>query len=725
MAKIVKILLSLIAGLVGLFLVGAIALLLFFDPNDFRDDLSATVKEVTGRELIIEGELSVTVFPWLAVEIGRTTLGSAAGHGDEPFVSFEKASLSIELIPLITRQELSVGTIALDGLQANLVVARDGSTNWDDLTSIEVETTGAAPEPDEAVQLLDIAKLRLSDATIRYTDAQSGSRYELTGVTVESDRIVVGEPFDLDASFSFTAAPYDVAGALTIHGSVTLTESFEQLTVADLGIAGELRGLVSQPTPFHIDFRSIDVDMAGQTVAPGEIDLGLLGISIAADVERFSYADTLQIDAQLRVADFSLKELMQTLDLEVPITADPNAMTTVSFSGNARLGPDALSVHDVTVMLDDTTLRGELGIPMTTSGFLTFDLRADSINLDNYMAPASEVPVEAGVDKVGNIEIPLELIKALKVRGKLSLDEAFLGPMTFTNLQMGVNAAQQRLRLYPISAEFFAGTYEGDVRVDASGTVPTLSVNERIAGVDLGVLAKTVFETENIDGSVNGSFVLSGRGNTIAQIRRDLGGTMNFELLDGALLGTDVWHQLRSARAAYKLEEPPQASLPLRTEFSTIRMTGVVNQGVFENEDLLVEMPFLRITGAGTVDLDSTAIKYSVQARVLDGPEFHSDISEDELADFTQALIPIKIRGTLAEPGFSPDFEAMFREEVERAIDEKKDELKDKILRRLLGSDDSSEDTGDQAGDEPQQERDLEDVVKDELKKGLLDLLNH
>ncbi len=41
---------------------------LLFDPNDYKPQIMALVKEHTGRELTIPGEISVSVFPWLAQE---------------------------------------------------------------------------------------------------------------------------------------------------------------------------------------------------------------------------------------------------------------------------------------------------------------------------------------------------------------------------------------------------------------------------------------------------------------------------------------------------------------------------------------------------------------------------------------------------------------------------------------------------------------------------------
>ena len=126
MARLFKILVVLIVGAVGIVVIAAVALILFFDPNDFRDDISAQVKAATGRDLVIEGDLSLSVFPWIAVNIGRTQLGNADGFGDEPFLSFEEAKLSVRLAPLLFQQTVTIGTATLDTFSLNLEIAANG-----------------------------------------------------------------------------------------------------------------------------------------------------------------------------------------------------------------------------------------------------------------------------------------------------------------------------------------------------------------------------------------------------------------------------------------------------------------------------------------------------------------------------------------------------------------------------------------------------------------------
>ena len=713
MAKLGKLIAYIVAGIVGLFVIAAVALTLFFDPNDFRDEIAAGVKDATGRELNIEGDITLSVFPWLAVEVGQTALGNADGFGEAPFARFDNARLSVRVMPLLLRQEVAVGTASLSGFEANLAVAANGATNWDDLSQAS-EQTDSAPAESSGDFKLDIANVDLSNARVTYTDAQSGGAYSITDLNVATGRITIGSPFDVDGEFSFAAEPGDMGGQIALQTTVTLGEGFKQIATEGLNISGSIRGLVAAATDFNFDSRAMRIDTEAGRASVGEIDLGILGLAISADVEPFAYAGSPEIPASVRVAEFSLIELLQLLEIEPPVTADPNALQRVSFEANAVVGGEAISLADMALALDDTTMQGELAVMLGDSGpSLNFDLNADSITLDNYMAPPAE-EAAAQEEAAADFEIPVDLVRALKANGTVRLQEAFLGPIAFTNLELGVNGSGDRLRLHPIAAEFFGGAYAGDVRIDASNAVPALSVNEQIQGVDLKAMAIALYETDRLTGTINGAFELAGSGQTMSAIASDLDGSMNIELVDGAWEGIDVWHKLRSARAIYKREPAPEAQLPLRTEFSTISATGVVTDGVFTNDDLLAQMPFLRITGQGTVNLSAREIDYSVQARVLERPEFMADASDDELQDFTQALIPIRIRGPLGDPSFRPDIEAMFRAEVETAIEEKKDELKEDLLNRLLGGDE--EDAAGEGADTGEEEKDLEDELKDSLK---------
>lgn len=729
MKRFLKILLVLVVACVGVGMLASIALFLFFDPNDFRDDISAGVKEATGRDLVIEGELSLSLFPWIAIEIGRTQLGNAEGFGDEPFLSFEAARLSVRVMPLLFGGEIAVGTASIDSLSVNLQVKSNGETNWDDLASmgessekqIVDDILQEQPEQTESEPIsFDIANISISNASVSYTDAQAGSRSSITDLTLNTGRIAAGSPFDLNATFRFEVTPGDLGGQLSIRGTVLASEGMAHIDISGMNISGTLQGVAAQATDFNFDARAIAIDTGKQSIALGEMDLGLLGISMVANVEPFSYAGDPRPTATITVHEFSLKTLMTTLGTEPLETADENALQRVSFSAKVAVGSKAVELTDMQLVLDDTTVTGSLSLPKSNDTAILFDLNADSIVLDHYMAPPLD-PEVAADDDTTNIEIPVDMIRALHVSGKLRMQQAVLSGIVFENLQLGVHGANGKLRLHPISADIFDGAYNGDVRIDATGKEAAIAVNENIVDVQLASLATAMFGVENVSGTINGSFVLSGRGIDLDAIRRDLDGTVSFELADGALLGTDVWYELRQARALLKGEPAPAPRLPARTEFSAVSASGKVTDGVLRNNDFLAELPFLRLTGKGSVNFVEASLNYAMEARVLDSPEFAGQVSAAELKDFTSAVIPLKVSGSLASPSIKPDIDALIKQQIKKKFEKQKN----KLFNRLLGRPEPAADappageennTETPKDNEEQKEPDPEDLIKDALK---------
>ena len=720
MSRPIKILAWLIAAFVAVFALGAVFLLLFFDPNDFRDDIAEAVNKQTGRELLIEGDVSLAFFPWLAIEIGPTTLGNASGFGDKPFMEFDRAKLSIRLLPMLLRQEVAIGTAELEALTLNLQVNPQGGTNWDDLVAAEETAEAEGDAAADKGSAIEVSGVDVRDTTITYEDRQTGDTYVLSGMNMQLGRVSDdGQPVPANGSFLFDMQPAGISGNIEMD-TVLSFDASEGLVVFDgLKIEGVVEGVATSPTSLKFETDGIEVRTEDQVVTMQALDLTVLGIDIGADIEPFSYADAVEPVAAIRVDAFSPRSVMHLLDIEAPVTADPGALSSVLIEGKAAVKTNVVELSAVTMKLDDTTLKGTLSVPRSASGSYRFDLDADRIDLGRYMEPADE-SVEVAESGAVPVEIPSDLIQPLNARGNLRVASASLGNIEFENVVLGLNTANGRMRLHPISAGLFGGSYNGDVRVDVAGAVPVLSLDEKIQGVNLADLARAMFEQENVTGTISGGFNLTGRGNDTAAIQRSLDGNMAFELKDGTYEGTDIWYELRRARALLKGSAAPEPQLPPRTKFSSVTATGVVKEGVMRNDDLFAELPFMRLNGRGEVDLAAATVDYDLTARVLERPESLQDVSEEELDDFTEAVIPLKITGPLSSPSVKPDVGKLLQKRVE-------EEVKDLLMDKLLGGSKEEPAAEEGAAEEPpaegepeEEEQDLEDELKDKLK-GLFD----
>ncbi len=709
MGRVLKLLLIFIASLLVLGVAAVLVFSLLFDPNDYRDRIAQAVEAETGREFVIEGELGLSLFPWLAVDVGRTELGNAEGFGPEPFATFDSAELSVRLLPMLLGREFEVGKARLEGLHLNLAVDATGRSNWQDLLDRQAAADEVDVTDDEAATpaSLDIGSIEVVNANLTYADAQAGTTYHLRELNAASGAIRPGDPVSFDAGFEFATEPDGMAGTVSIRA--TLDQDEQTLALSDLALDGQLGG--DMPLDFSLAAPAISIDTAQSRVNPGELRFQAFDVNGTATVEPFSYDGEITPSAALHIDAFSPRSLMQALDIEAPATADPAALGRLVLDARVAVGSETITLNELDMTLDDTHFTGELSVPMDPAGRIQLSLAADAINADRYMAPADEAAAGADAGDEPPLEIPVALIREINASGVLAIGEVLLGGMAFTDVELGVNSADGKLRIHPFTAAFFDGRYEGDIRIDATGDVASLTANEKIRDVSLAPLALAAFEQDNITGLVNGSFELRGDGNDMSEIQKTLDGKLAFTLADGAYEGVDVWYQLRRARALLKKETPPEPSLPPRTPFSEVSATGTLTDGVMRNDDFVADLPFMRLAGKGTVNLVSGEIDYALSGQVFDRPEGVGATAAGEIGELANAVIPLKISGTLVEPKIGVDIADAAKQRVQ-------DELRKRLLEEL------TDDEEPPAEGETPEEKDPEDAVKDQLKDRLKDLLD-
>lgn len=136
--KAIRILLTVVGVLIVLIVGAAIIIPLVVDPNDFKPQIAEAVKDKTGRDLSIPGKIGLSVFPWVAIDLGEVSLSNAKGFGDQAFASIQDLSIRVKLMPLLEKK-VELDTIVVDGLSLYLSRDASGKTNWDDLAGAPAE----------------------------------------------------------------------------------------------------------------------------------------------------------------------------------------------------------------------------------------------------------------------------------------------------------------------------------------------------------------------------------------------------------------------------------------------------------------------------------------------------------------------------------------------------------------------------------------------------------
>jgi AsmA protein len=701
MNKFLKILLVAAAGIVGLLVLVVLAVALLFDPNDYKDELAERVEAQTGRNFEIAGDLELGLFPWIRIETGPMRLANAEGFGDRPFAAIEAAEASVRLLPLLTGA-IEIGVVRLEGLDVNLAVAEDGRTNWSDLTAAEPapEEDGSGPGEgagEGPLARLTIGGIRVTGANIEYSDAEAGQTYRLSDVALETGGLESGTP--MPVSFGLTLERAEPPLTLTAAGEsrVLLDPAAERYAVEGFDGRIEIADETLAPRPIEVvlGLARAGVDLGADTLSVDGLEARMLGVAVEAALEGSAISGEARYQGRVQVPESSLRELVEVLAPDYR-PADESVLQRFALEAALDHGARATVLENVDVRLDDTTLTGSVAQRGTTT---TFDLDVDAIDVDRYLPPPSEEEAEAADSTAGSVdevEIPSELIRSLDAEGELRIGELRFGGMLFRELVLGLAAGDGTLRLHPLDAAFYGGQYRGDIRLDAAGEAPRLSLDERVEGIQVGELMRDLMEIDALTGTASGSFDLAATGENLGVMRRTLEGDLAVSLGDAAWQGVDIWYQLRRAWALIKQNQPPAPPEgPPLTEIAQLDATATVSEGIVTSDDLVALLPFLRLTGGGQIDLPEATLDYDLTAQVLSKPELARD---PDLAELQGRSVPLSIAGPLTEPEVRPDLEGLLKEEAKGRVEE--------LIERELELDEDEEGT-----------------VEGEVKKRLRDLI--
>ena len=676
MGKLIRIILWLVGLLAALIVIAAVVVPLVVDPNDYKADIAAAVENQTGRKLTMEGDIGLSVFPWLALQIGPTQLANAQGFSGRPFAAVREISIRIKLLPLL-RREVEMDTVVLDGLQLSLEKHRDGGTNWEDLAKPAAETPEPAPETggDTGVALagLAIGGVNLTDAAVIYDDQQSGSRYEVDGVNLRVGAIAPGATVPVQLSMQVDVAEPPVTGPLEFAGQVTLSPDSKTLTLAKAELNTDFKGdgLPGGALDAQVAFDAeVDLDAGGLQVP--NLVAQLLGMKLQAAVTGKQLFAEPAIDADIKVDPFSPRKLIAALGQTLPEVADKNVLEKADASLKLAAGADSASVTGLLVHLDDSTLKGSAGVSQFAKPAVRFDLQLDAIDADRYLPPPADeppVPVTPATAAAAGAEMfPVETLRGLNVDGSVKIGKLKVSGLTTTELLMKLTGKGGQLRLHPAQAKLYQGSYAGNMGLDVRGKQPKITLDETLTDVHIGPLLKDQQGKDTLTGTTRAHATLSASGQTPEALKQSLNGTLNFAFLDGAVKGFNLAALIRRAAAQIKGEPPPKDEGPDQTDFTELTGSATVTNGVINNNDLAAKSPLLRVQGEGSADLNSEALDYLLTAKIVGSLEGQGGKG---LEDLKGVAIPVQISGNFAKPKYKVRLDKALKESAEEKVKEK------------------------------------------------------
>ena len=609
-------LLKIVSGLVLLIVGAAIVAPRVIDPNDYREQIQTVVKEKTGRDLAINGDLSLSLFPWIGISLNDVSLSNAVGFKTEPFAKIQEADVKVKLLPLLS-QHVEVSTVVLKGMSLNLEKNQAGKTNWDDMLQSSTEPDATQGKPTEqsstlAMGAIAIEGLQIVDANITWDDASQDKHYALAGLDLTTDALSLGSPMGIELALTVNSRKPKAKLGLKLNGDLVINSTFDK---------------------FDFQGMTLVLDAAGNAVPEG--------------------AMTIEMTSHL-IADLSAE--------------------------------GSLTLNPLTIKFDDSTLSGNAAVNHFAKPSIQFDLAVDAINLDRYRPKPADTESSAQTTPVAPPSaalalIPVQTLRDLNIEGIFKAQSLILKGLTGEEVSVKLVTKNGVLKSEQGVKKFYNGSYVGETVVDARQNTPKIIVTEQVTNINIEPLLIDLLGESPITGVANITAALTTRGNTVPAFKSALNGTAEFSFNDGAVTGVDIDTLMKQAQAILNGDNIANAFVNGigKTPFSKASGTAQINDGIINNQDLIVTTPLVNVVGVGTTNLVNEQINYQLTLQ-----RSKSSTAEAlDSKDIKNTLVPVKINGTFAEPNVSLDVKAMVMNTQKAKIDEQKEALKKKITEKI------------------------------------------
>jgi AsmA protein len=672
--RAVKLVGIVVGCLVALLIVVLLAVRLFVNPNDYKDRIAQQVKSATGRELTLSGPIRLSVFPWIALELGPASLGNPPGFSTQPFAAVRHIAVRVKLLPLL-RKELQIGRIEIDGLDLRLLKNAAGKGNWQDFGGSGSKSQPASTSSGSGT-LPDLAGLEIKDSRLSYQDMVADH------VSLELGHVTSGKPIPVKLKLDLTTAPGAKPIDLDGQMDVTLDLEKKQYRIAPLEISGTLTSKQgAAPVSWKFAVPQLSADLAAQTFSAPAFTVELAALHLGGSIAGTRIVDAPSFKGAFKVDPVSLRDLMGKLGITPPVTRDPKVLARLAANGNFAYGGNALAADALDIQLDDSRLRGKLAVTNLDTKATNFNLGIDRINIDRYRPPEAPATAKAAAppaEKSG--AQPSDPLKHLELNGTLTIGSATASNVTLTQLLVTIAAKNGVTRIAPIRAKLYGGDYSGDITIDDREAVPTLKIDQTMASIDMAQMLKDFAKTQRISGRGTVTTNLTAHSLGGDTLMKTLNGHVSANVDNGALEGVDLWFEINRAVALIQKQGLPGGQSSGRTKFDALKVSADLVNGVASTKDLNIASQNLRISGQGTSNLVTEAINYQVKATILKDAPTAAGAAGKSLAD-----IPLNITGTFSSPSVRPDVEQLAKARLQQELDKHKDELQQKLMDKLKG----------------------------------------
>lgn len=663
MGKLIKILFALVVIAVAV-LAGII---LTTDINQYKPQIVQAVKDNTGRDFEISGDLKLapSLIPTIAIE--GVSLSNPSWAKEKTMLSVGKFEAQVALMPLL-KKNIQVVRLILIEPNIHLETNKEGIGNW----VFAEKSSDKKSTPDDAssagMPSLNVNEVVIKKANLIYIDGVKGTTQKLNidELSVEADSF--NKPLNLMLEASYNDIPISMSGQLGSVNSLTDNKEFAVDIIASVNnIEIATKGVIAKPK----DAKGIDViatlkmdsltsvsEITKQelpAVGPINITGKFMEKDGAYSLSAFKASiDKTTINGDGKITDpENLKGVTFNINLNSPSLSDLNTlagselpdMAPLSFSGTISDENNAYKFKGFKLQVGDINVSGEAAINISGERpALTANLSSDLLDITPFQGEEKE---KVKKDKLFSPDpLPLEGLKAADVNLTFKTKTLITKDLTISDAAISLNLNNGKLKLTK-SGKAAGGTLAINVDLDGSnGKTAILNNKIEIKQLELGQVP-SIQEKKLITGGKTDIIInAKGSGESVSQIMAGLNGKLLVQTGKGQISNSAL--ELASADAL--MSTLSMLTPGAKESEGSLLECAVVNfdikDGIATAENgIAMSTNHINVIGAGTIDFKTEKLDIGITPKAKAG----IGLNLGQLAGL------VRVGGTLANPAPKAD----------------------------------------------------------------------
>lgn len=562
--------------------VGAvIALPYLVNPNDYKDEIISQIKpHMQGRDLQIPGDIKLSIFPWLGIEVGEVIIGNAEGFVLRPFMTINNSKAHIRLLSLLSEQP-EIGSLEFRDITVNLQQDTEGRNNWSDLAQAETNSTPTTtgfikvantPESKPAFSLpsMKIEGLHFYNVRIEFNDKKSNDLITISKLNLDAGPINQFNPVPLKGKFNFHSRKNKLAAASAFASTLVFSSTLDDFSFKQFILNTNLSGNAVNGKVIKTSLKIPDLDINTKeekiTAKPFKLKLDDMNSEGRLTIKRFTKP----------IVRFALQMDKLNLDKLIPAKSGTDAAKNKESKTQDKTPTKTTTVDNDIPTVEE--LIGDKPVPVDTSNELF---------------------------------APLAALKDVNMQGVVTMAELQVRNLIMTQVKINVRAHSGLVSAIPTAA-LYDGSYEGNVQIQIKSKPARLSTKHILRDVQMGPIVLALSGKESLAGQANFQGQFFSTGGTLEVLTKNLNGDGQFSMRNAKIKTLDVKQLiLKDNYEKLKFVQETEKDKQV-TVFNTLRGTIRVKNGIAYNKDFTAISRRIHLKGAGNASLVEQTVRYTL-----------------------------------------------------------------------------------------------------------------